>query len=385
MEKHNGKQENNPNVILVLGAGASAFAGYRTFATFPDLIFDDSLRNKDGIPEVRRQTRALLSEIHSALEILGVPPTHDSFLRALDSYVDMWRVLRTDPTLRLRFLNETVRWSEFAYFSENVKDAAEDLTRITISHYSDNKVVKLKSGPEPIFSAARSVYDFIRAMAAMNSNASPSLDIFTTNYDMLIEDLFSEFGSDSVHLTTGFPTVAHKDKHNWNAGLYTQENSVRLFRLHGCVCWFRQQEALVDKVSFCRKNTLEQSWNQVCIVHPGRQDLMRRDPCHTTFQRLYESLKTCKVAVFVGFSFRDDDVAQILLSANAFRKDPLKMVVVGPSLSIPELLDNLQRFKEQSVLPVKVPDTSQVIAKDMRYGNDIQSMHDLTKEIECLI
>lgn len=47
-EKKKGAKMNckhrKPRVVLYLGAGASFFAGYQTFVTFPELLFNRQLR-----------------------------------------------------------------------------------------------------------------------------------------------------------------------------------------------------------------------------------------------------------------------------------------------------------------------------------------------------
>lgn len=66
-----------PKIVLFLGAGASYFAGYHTFATFPSLLFTPDVRSKEGLPAIERRVEEILKEIEASLKSRREPTTHD--------------------------------------------------------------------------------------------------------------------------------------------------------------------------------------------------------------------------------------------------------------------------------------------------------------------
>ena len=98
----------------------------------------------------------------------------------------------------------------------------------------------------------------------LNSKKEPYLSVFTTNYDMLFEDLFRKFEknvSRNFTLVNGFQkcTATQKfDDNNipdcgnvckWNVEEFTNNlfQGLHLLRMHGCVSWFQKDKKNNDK------------------------------------------------------------------------------------------------------------------------------------------
>ena len=84
----------NNKVIVFLGAGASAFAGYRTFAGFPGLLFRDYYNDGENLNPDERNNYDLLREVESQLGKLRRPKTHDQFLFNADA---LFRIMENTP------------------------------------------------------------------------------------------------------------------------------------------------------------------------------------------------------------------------------------------------------------------------------------------------
>jgi len=346
------------DTLLFLGAGASQFAGYHTFQRFGELITDPVVRLKEGLPHQSDETPRLIESLNQALRDMHRPTTHDNYLWLLTDYHTFCGKFDTHIGLQDRF--PRIR-DEIHAFDSTIVTVINDLTQTTYCHYSRQRDLG------PIGQEVRSLYE---ELALLNSNTEPFLPVFTTNYDLLLEDMFNDKHNSSVAvpLITGIPSRTRK-KGKWRPRLY-KRGGVHLYRLHGCVAWFRASEdQSQNTVAFARPDSLDGDMlNRLCVMFPGRELQIGNDPHGYAFRHLYACLLCCKKAVFIGFSFRDDDVMQILLAANATREKPLQMRIIDPSIGRNEVRENLQEAGLRSPFMAAVPPPSAIRCLRMDFG-----------------
>ena len=348
----------NVDTILFLGAGASQFAGYHTFRRFGELITDRVVRLQEKLPEQSDETPRLIESLNQALGAMQRPTTHDNYLWLLTDYHTFCGKFDTHSGLQERFPG--IR-DEIRAFDSTTITVMNDLTQTTYCHYSRQR------NPGAIGKEVRSLYE---ELARSNSTAEPFLPVFTTNYDLLLEDLFSDKGDSSVAVPfiNGVPGRTRKGG-KWSPAPYKQRG-VHLYRLHGCVGWFRASEDPSQaSVQFARPESLDGDMlSRLCVMFPGRELQRGNDPHGYGFRRLYSYLLRCKRAVFIGFSFRDDDVMQILLAANAARKQPLLMRIIDPTLGLDEVKENLRGASLRSPFMAVMPSSSAIKCLRMDFG-----------------
>jgi hypothetical protein len=223
-------------------------------------------------------------------------------------------------------------------------------------------------------------------MAIKNNSQAPYLPIFTTNYDLLFEDLFSEFGDSSKFtpkLVNGIPNCT-KDGSIWCEEEYkVQPAGIHLYRLHGCVSWFWHPSEK-NVVQYSRSDTLQHPLANLCAIYPGSEVSLGLNPHVFGFRKLNELLLSCKIVVFIGFSFRDNDVIHILLSANARREQSLKLVVVDPTLTSGSVIERLSNSSLETQHPIRLPETGDIHCINIRYGIDNFSQ-DISNVIDQLL
>ena len=348
----------NVDTLLFLGAGASQFAGYHTFQRFGDLMTDPVLRLKEGLPDQSDETPRLIGSLNQALRDMHRPTTHDNYLWLLTDYHTFCGKFDTHSGLQDRF--PRIR-DEIHAFDSTTVTVINDLTQTTYCHYSQQR------DPGPISQEVRSLYE---TLALMNSSAEPFLPVFTTNYDLLLEDMFEEKHDSSiaVPLINGIPSRTRKGA-KWSSKPY-EKGGVQLHRLHGCVAWFRPSEdQSQDSVAFARPDKLDGDMlSRLCVMFPGRELKIGNDPHGYAFRRLYSYLLQCRKAIFIGFSFRDDDVMQVLLAANAAREDPLQMRIIDPSVGRDEIRENLRGARLRSPFMAVVPPLSAMRCLRIDFG-----------------
>ena len=332
------------DTLLFLGAGASQFAGYHTFRRFGELITDPLVRHLEQLPSQSDETPRLILSLNQALRDMQRPATHDNYLWLLTDYHNFCEKFDTHTGLQDRF--PRIR-DEIHSFNSTTVTVINDLTQTTFCHYSRRRNTG-RAGQE-----VRSLYE---DLASLNSRSKPFLPVFTTNYDLLIEDLFDESRTPvRVPLSNGIPGRVRGGE-TWSPRAY-DDVGIQLHRLHGCVAWFNRTPGQADAtVAFDRPERLDGDLLQrLCVMFPGRELQIGRNPHGFAFRRFYSHLLRCRRVVFVGFSFRDDDVMQILLAANAARREALQIIILDPRIEAAEVITNLNGAALRSPFQALVP------------------------------
>jgi hypothetical protein len=355
-----------PRVVLYLGAGASQFAGYKTFVDFPSLLFENGLRRSEGMPDLSPNSLRILNAIKDSLERNNKATTHDNFLWRLDGYNQFLRLNQSDDALQ-DFLRNNTRLYDLHMCTQQ---AIQQISATTIRHYSANRVQRAKQASGLQYESMRRVFGIYRALAQLNAN-SPFLDIFTSNYDMLIEDLHAEFGDGEprLNIVNGIPRLMEEEA-VWNSNIYGKadcSSALRLFRLHGCVCWFLHASG--SDIYFHRRNAVEQETSRMCAMYPGNEREIGTDPYGHGFRTLYRCLLRCELVVFIGFSFRDDDVMHLLLKAIDDRRGELRVLVVDAVNTSQDVMNKLEDAAKRMTLPYRVPRGKEIESLTMYFGD----------------
>jgi hypothetical protein len=359
-----------PRVILYLGAGASYYAGYQTFVTFPELLFNPQMRDAEGMPPLSPNSERLLIAIRESLRRNNKATTHDNFLWRLDGYTQFLRLNQCDDALQ-EFLKNNTRLYDLHICTEQ---AINQISATTIHHYSKNRVIAAKATKPNTYKNMKRIHNLYCQLAKLNGDPS-WLPIFTTNYDMLIEDLFSEFSNDPdscIPITNAIPCVTRENA-SWTPklmGMNGQDKSgIYLWRLHGCVCWF--YNAARAEITFLRKHAAEQEKTRMCVMYPGNEtEYVGNDPYGFAFRSFYRNLQTCDLVVFVGFSFRDDDVMHILLKAMEERHGNLKLLIVDPLYTYEDVRDSLKASASRTTMPYRIPEADEIKSITMPFGEN---------------
>jgi SIR2-like domain len=348
----------NLDIVLFLGAGASQFAGYHTFQLFGKLITDPVVRLLEKLPMQSEVTPRLIESLNQALGNMNRPSTHDNYLWLLNDYYTFCGKFDTHSGLQDQF--PRIR-DEIHAFESSIITVINDLTRTTYCHYSRQRELGL---------AGKEVRLLYEELALSNSKTEPFLPVFTTNYDLLLEDMFNDKSNSTnfISLINGIPGRSRKGA-KWNSELY-KKNGINLYRLHGCVSWFRPSEQhLHNSVVFNRPASLDEDMlDRLCVMFPGHELEIGKDPHGYAFKYFYTSLLHCKRIVFIGFSFRDDDVMHLLLAANAAREEPLQIIIIDANIGQDEARENLSGARQRSKFLAAVPEADKIQCLRIEFG-----------------
>lgn len=128
------------------------------------------------------------------------------------------------------------------------------------------------------------------------------LRVFTTNYDLCIEDACRAEGID---VKTGF----HPDSGQWCPSLFRNEApGINLYKLHGSLNW-----GLSDDLSDLEYRPLVERypprWDKEpeLILGPGSK-LQPDDPYAALYAEFHRAIRQAKVCIAIGYSFRDNHI-----------------------------------------------------------------------------
>ena len=155
----------------------------------------------------------------------------------------------------------------------------------------------------------------------------PVIEIFTTNYDPVLETVIEEANIENVVTgrETGRQTTLNTSL--WDKPGEPIDGRGRLTKLHGSVDWQRRGSTIICSDLYTGDP------DQHSILHPG----FKGEPSEEPFIKFHEHLRAvvqkADVATFVGFAFRDDYINDIL---SELRTD-IPKYVINKDTSLPDL------------------------------------------------
>jgi NAD-dependent SIR2 family protein deacetylase len=160
------------------------------------------------------------------------------------------------------------------------------------------------------------------------------LKVFTTNYDLCVEDACRSKGID---IGTGF----HRSTGRWSPSLFrNEEPGINLYKLHGSLNWGLndnlQDQFLVERYP--------PEWNNEpeLLLGPGSK-LQHDDPFVTLYSEFHEALRQVSTCVAIGYSFNDSHIEEPIRQAS---RRGMKVIDVNPSRIV-------QRFERYKNIPTK--------------------------------
>ncbi|MBY5868637.1 SIR2 family protein [Rhizobium leguminosarum] len=136
------------------------------------------------------------------------------------------------------------------------------------------------------------------------------LKVFTTNYDLCVEDACRNQGIDVV---TGF----HPSTGQWTPSLFRNPGpGINLYKLHGSLNWNLGDDG-VDWGNCPPVERYPPKWDQEpdLILGPGSK-LQHDDPFVTLYAELHRAIRRAKVCVAIGHSFRDLHIKEPIRGAS---------------------------------------------------------------------
>ena len=148
-------------------------------------------------------------------------------------------------------------------------------------------------------------------------DSNSHIEIFTTNYDLVIDKTIRDM-EEGKHTTIETGRIYDGLQTNFNQGFWevgsdsffahTHKGKGLLTKLHGSVDWHRHSEE--SKISCYPPD--DKSRGDDCIIQPGHKGRPTKAPFNLFYDYLERMSKIATGAIFIGFSFRDEEINKIL-------------------------------------------------------------------------
>jgi hypothetical protein len=280
-------------IIFLLGAGASHDAGLPLMAElttgFPAWLAASTVAHKD-------RSKLLFEAAVKAVSPAGSSPNIEAILTLLGLVTS----LRLGPASQI-----VPKWKPpFDGPEHETAELAADIREYIVDRLSN--VNPNSAG-------------YLHGM--LDFQDDEPLDVFTLNYDRLVESMAARFG---VRFTTGFADV-------WDPELFGEQNKwqMRVFKLHGSINWYRLPGRSMifhgskEHYAFPGEPPVE------VLLYPAEGKESYADPYATLMAGFTRALSEAEFCIAIGYSFRDPHIRRTVLDQLA-RNPSLQLLVVDP-------------------------------------------------------
>ncbi len=161
------------------------------------------------------------------------------------------------------------------------------------------------------------------------SSINPTIDIFTTNYDSVIEEFVYQQPT-GYHYSDGFPSekTSEFSLEKLTQSISNGNNTVlNVYRLHGGLDWYKGNNINGDCI-YKNFDLDDRPIEQKVVIPPilGKnvKDHPLLKPIYDVFAQKFLEYDLC---IVIGFSFRDKDIAEII--SNRIKENK-KTLLIGP-------------------------------------------------------
>ena len=293
-----------PNTVFLLGGGASFCAGLPSISELRDLV-------RSKLYNVSRST------------------TFDEIIRFLtDNSIENPNIEEVLSELYHRLSGAGSEHRDKERFKTTFEDVCQCIQNIlkvdSPTEYHKDFMLRIVSRRE-----------------AEPAEKAPPVQIFTTNYDLLIELACEE---SQIVAINGFEGFFHR---RWNPGCFDYDigkatthtqtprfelsaRHIRLYKLHGSISWFEANGQFYEE-----KPTIE-SKRTPLIIYPSRHKYTEsiRPPFDWLFRRFGAAVSEANLLICIGYRFADKHLNQYIftgldngLSLLALSKEPIDVLV----------------------------------------------------------
>jgi len=332
------------DVALFLGAGASRGFGYPTTAEFLDALKREFSNDKRAI--LMRIARSVnVKDIEHVLKVIDAVIRFDSDELPNSVFscepqvripVRVARVKDAEGKTKLRF--DELDWSIFV---KQCKGTKEEIITSLHSHYAYDPTKN-----RDIVNAYDALVRLVRDIGH-----SEEIEIFTTNYDRIIEEYSSQTKL-PVLLVDGFRGEKRTNRRFWFSDELERKGNtgiLKLFKLHGSLDWRETYDGRIEQVNTEEKCSVAKKYKRNVLIYPT-QEVYDEEPFGILQKHFKEAATQYRAFLVIGFSFRDTLLNSTFI--NHVRKGGT-LVVVSPhakDVVTSNLFDGLNKEEQKKLL-----------------------------------
>jgi len=303
-------------VCLFLGAGASKAFGYPTTKDFLANLKPKLDTTQNNIVETLKESKNVV-DIEHILNIINA-------FNKLNSNKLAEEFLQRRPP-KFSLIKGPVKWRNFI-------TAGTRLEKLVISDLFNQYRFEDSKTPDII-----SLYNQLFEDVIFKFNRTNELDIFTTNYDSVIEELCESNKKNKTCTLDGFVPVGSRGRLFWRPkesyfGEFDKDAKIRLrlFKLHGSLNWCERKNGDIEKVVLEQKVEASSRYKNNMLIYPAQKTYAETEPYSTLHQYFRENLNGSMACIVIGFAFRDELINDIFLNFLRTHKRH-RLIVLSPT------------------------------------------------------
>lgn len=229
-------------------------------------------------------------------------------------------------------MDEVLAVTDLMYDADSGTPNIEEISDLVIEHHTNSQLEKFRLLKEKIRELVRDAIlgvekpdmsnqvAFFERLKARAFDRATNVWIFTTNYDLLLEDACAEVGVKIVNGFIGATTRSFSEREfslvsgAISGSTFSPESAltVRLIKLHGSVSWYRRG----DRVFEAAPSAIDEQ-DARCMVLPRRTKVI--ETMSHPYDRLFHVSNSilggkCKHLISSGFSFGDSHINDTLVT-----------------------------------------------------------------------
>ena len=371
--------------MLFLGAGASKRFGIKTmdemsreFENNVDRLLNDAVEEQSTEKQLYQEIRNTLgtNDLEDILTVLNdlSEEVRNPSVKFLKSSLIKWM-----PLIPLKNMQGRVIAREKFIPSIFVEVGVAKKLQLKIIRFIKENCV-LKEEEEKLRDIIR-VYD--QLFEILKCNSSSIFDIFTTNYDLIIEKYYDLLTQECnlfskkydyvenlrrISYTDGFFSIAFTASggsidiadgyYAWNPKRYAEiiryaNNkdipTIKLFKLHGSIDQYIEGDKIVKRDILYPIPTASGEERLESMIYPMREKEVYKDPFFELFTRLKTNLLSEKICIVIGYSFGDEHIRNIFF--DAVKRNPKVKILLG-NKKPDEVMKNLEPIKD-NIIPIE--------------------------------
>ena len=277
--------EKGNRIMFLLGAGASAPMGIPTMREFTKNFIEYGEKTIDHREEIGYWLR----------NIKRVTKTKSWNLEQLLSHIRQVKNIKKDININLldRYLHKGNSQNRKRYLdkTDQLSTQFNHIEKLLLKYIRDTCL-------NPKIDIAKNIYAKL-----LEFSNEYILEIFTTNYDSILETISSELG---YIFSDGFIPDRRIGAFEWNTQSLGSEK-INIYKLHGSVTWYRKQ----DKILKFSEDISGSPGLETLMLYPTELKEILNPPYNNIHRKFEDVLFNTQLCLVVGHSFGDEYIKNL--------------------------------------------------------------------------
>ena len=273
---------------LFLGAGASAFAGYPTTEELMDHV-RERVEKRRYEPNRDKGCQNYIASVIDNSVYSDVEKLYDGIERTINTYTNpnckpIIGGLKDNNTGICR--EQIIK--ELKYLLSTIRDILLESFVVSSGYHESIKLM----------------YDKTRS--AMKIKGTTELRVFTTNYDLVMEEYAKQAGYEIVN---GFRPHGHLRTVWDDVWKPRAERSMYMIKLHGSMSWYRDAGGHIMEIGGIQDRDID---HDVMIAPTEGMKNYGREPFPALMDHFKKEMERVDVLLAIGSSYRDEEIVSII-------------------------------------------------------------------------